>query len=74
MHNKTHSAAPTTLYNCTKLEFYSTPYKELALDRWMRQNSPIHSPNAPFLLSIGKTVYNLANVLLKHHLVKLIIV
>ena len=66
MHNNIHTVAPTPLYNHTKLEHSTTPYSELALDRWMSQNSPFYSQNTQ--------VYNLVNMLIKHHFVKLNII
>ena len=43
MHN-THLMAPTSLHNPTKLDFCTTPYPELALDKWMGQNSTFYHP------------------------------
>ena len=59
MHNNIHSVAPTTLYNHTKLELCTTPYPELALDRWMGQNysflSPKHTLFAQYLRQYKST-------------------
>ena len=46
----------TSLYKCAKLEFYTTPYPELALGRWMGQNAPLSISalaNTSTLPSIG---------------------
>ena len=39
MQSNVYTVAPTLLYNHVKFKLCTTPYLELALDRWMKQNS-----------------------------------
>ena len=72
MQNHIHTVAHDALYNCVKLEACTTPYPELGLVSEWNKTLPIsHNMHPSHLALEPRQVFNLSNMQVKYHHVKL---